>query len=40
VIRANVIGLADFAAALVVDLTTPEGLLHIFATDAPDIINA
>lgn len=38
--RANIIGLTDFAVAVLVGLMTSVGFLHIFAQDAPNIINA
>ena len=40
VLRANVIGLADFAIAIVTGLITSEGFLHLLSRDAPNIINA
>ncbi|HHL22876.1 MAG TPA: hypothetical protein ENJ52_15300 [Aliiroseovarius sp.] len=39
VLRANVIGLADFAVAVAIGLITSEGFLHLLARDAPNIIN-
>ncbi|SPH18598.1 hypothetical protein DEA8626_02138 [Defluviimonas aquaemixtae] len=39
VIRANVIGLADFGLAVAMGVTTSDGLFHLFAKDAPNIIN-
>ncbi|HHN66546.1 MAG TPA: hypothetical protein ENK15_00710 [Thermopetrobacter sp.] len=39
VIRANVIGLADFAVAVTTGLLTSEGFLHLLSRDAPNIIN-
>jgi len=40
VLRANIIGLADFAVAIVTGLITSEGFLHLLSRDAPNIINA
>lgn len=40
VLRANLIGLADFAVAVVTGLITSEGFLHLLAHDNPNIINA
>tara|TARA_R110001599_G_scaffold71777_3_gene199938 strand:- start:4411 stop:5166 length:756 start_codon:yes stop_codon:yes gene_type:complete len=39
VMRANVIGLLDFAVAVSTGLMTSEGFLHLMAFDAPNIIN-
>lgn len=39
VLRANVIGLADFVVAVSTGLMTSEGFLHLMAHDAPNIIN-
>lgn len=39
VMRANVIGLLDFAVAISTGLMTSEGFLHLMALDAPNIIN-
>jgi hypothetical protein len=39
VVRANVIGLADFAVAVLVGITTSEGFAHLMAKDTPNIIN-
>ena len=39
VIRANVIGLADFAVAVSTGLLTSEGFLHLLSRDMPNIIN-
>ncbi len=39
VIRANVIGLADFLVAVTTGLLTSEGFLHLLSRDAPNIIN-
>jgi hypothetical protein len=40
VLRANVIGLADFVVAVLTGLVTSEGFLHLLAQDRPNIINA
>ena len=40
VLRANVIGLADFAVAVFMGLMTSEGFLHLLSRDTPNIINA
>jgi len=39
VVRANVIGLADFVVAVCTGLITSEGFLHLLSKDAPNIIN-
>ena len=39
VLRANVIGLADFAVAVVTGIVTSEGFLQLLSRDAPNIIN-
>lgn len=39
VLRANVVGLADFAVAVLVGITTSEGFAHLMAHDTPNIIN-
>ncbi len=39
VVRANVIGLADFAVAVTAGLVTSEGFLHLLSREAPNIIN-
>ncbi len=39
VLRANVIGLADFAVAVATGLITSEGFLHLLAHESPNIIN-
>lgn len=39
VLRANVIGLADFVVAVLTGLITSEGFLHLLSQDAPNIIN-
>jgi len=38
--RANIIGLADFAVAVVTGVITSKGVLHLLSQDAPNIINA
>jgi len=40
VLRANIIGLADFGVAVLTGLMTSEGFLHLMAHDSPNIINA
>ncbi|MCU9847729.1 hypothetical protein OEZ60_06885 [Defluviimonas sp. WL0024] len=40
VIRANVIGLADFAVAVLMGVTTSDGMFQLFSHNAPNIINA
>ncbi|GAB4522186.1 MAG: hypothetical protein Tsb0019_23950 [Roseibium sp.] len=37
--RANIIGMADFAVAVVTGLMTSEGFLHVMAVERPNIIN-
>ena len=39
VLRANIIGLADFVVAVSTGLLTSEGFLHLLSQDAPNIIN-
>lgn len=39
VVRANVIGIADFAVAVLVGITTSEGFAHLMAHETPNIIN-
>ncbi|MBX2853682.1 MAG: hypothetical protein KTR21_01765 [Rhodobacteraceae bacterium] len=39
VLRANIIGLADFVIAVTTGLITSEGFLHLLSQDAPNIIN-
>ncbi|RVU36480.1 hypothetical protein EOI86_14905 [Hwanghaeella grinnelliae] len=39
VIRANVVGLADFAVAVGTGILTTEGFMHLLSLDAPNIIN-
>lgn len=39
VVRANVIGLADFVVAVFTGLITSKGFLHLLSHDAPNIIN-
>lgn len=38
-VRANVIGIADFAMAVLLGIVTSTGFAHLFAQDAPNIIN-
>ena len=38
-VRANIIGLADFVVAVGTGLITSEGFLHLLSHDAPNIIN-
>lgn len=38
-IRATVIGIVDFALAVTLGIVTSRGLAHLFAQDAPNIIN-
>ncbi|WP_135501516.1 hypothetical protein [Roseovarius aestuariivivens] len=38
-IRANVIGMVDFAVAVLAGIMTSEGFAHLMAHDAPNIIN-
>ena len=38
--RANIIGLVDFAVAIVTGLITSVGFMHLLSHDAPNIINA
>lgn len=40
VLRANIIGLGDFAVAVATGLITSEGFLHLLSKEAPNIINA
>ncbi|MDH5530502.1 MAG: hypothetical protein OEY05_10730 [Paracoccaceae bacterium] len=40
VLRANIIGLADFAVAVFTGLITSQGFLHLLAEHNPNIINA
>lgn len=39
VLRANIVGLADFVVAVLTGLMTSEGFLHLMARDTPNIIN-
>lgn len=39
VVRANVIGVADFVVAVATGIMTSEGFLHVMAKDTPNIIN-
>lgn len=38
-VRANVIGIGDFVIAVFTGIATSEGILHLWAKDAPNIIN-
>lgn len=38
-VRANVIGIGDFAVAVFMGITTSEGFAHLWAHEAPNIIN-
>ena len=38
-VRANVIGIADFVVAITTGIATSEGFAHLWAHDAPNVIN-